>query len=337
MPRYKLKSIVTYFTAVVVVATLPLVCYNIMLVSPNRLNVLEVREWKLSSLRVQQELSRQRNHQPIEHEKYSDLRISLVEESDSNGISSKQSKQEKTQFVKHPSQALENLKFSKTFRPLFNNLAQLSDSKLLKHSLLSNNSRNNFNLTQNRPLPTTRQPHTISHRECRDVICSGYLSKEDLVRFLLCEGSVRNASATPYSGDCHFIDGEGRDPVALASLPGSGNTWVRGLLETATGICTGAVYCDISLRVTGFAGEFVRSGSTLVVKTHEIVPIWVGSRFPRYLSENHGRYGSVIFIVRNPFKAIIAEWNRKVANNFHSRTISLDSHVKVVGPEWFGE
>ena len=27
--------------------------------------------------------------------------------------------------------------------------------------------------------------------------------------------------------------------MALASFPGSGNTWVRGLLETATGICTG--------------------------------------------------------------------------------------------------
>ena len=38
---------------------------------------------------------------------------------------------------------------------------------------------------------------------------------------------------------CHFIDGRGREPVALASFPGSGNTWVRGLLEKATGICTG--------------------------------------------------------------------------------------------------
>lgn len=334
MPRCKPKSIVTYFTAAVVVSTLLLVCYNIMLVSPTY--VLEVRERELSGLRAQQEFSRWRNRQSEEHGQwYSHSHISLEEEGDSIRTFPDQPRQKK---IQSPSEALKNLKFSKTFRPLFNNLTRLSESKLSKRSLLSNKSKNNGNLNKNSHFrASTTEPHTIPHRECRDSICSGYLSKEDLARFLSCEKSVRNASATPYSGDCRFVDGEGRHPVALASLPGSGNTWVRGLLETATGMCTGAVYCDISLRVTGFTGEFVRSGSTLVVKTHENVPIWVGSRFPRYLSENHGRYGSAIFIIRNPFRALIAEWNRKVANNFRSRTISLDSHVKIVGQEWFGE
>ena len=40
-------------------------------------------------------------------------------------------------------------------------------------------------------------------------------------------------------GPCHFMDGSRRAAVALASFPGSGNTWVRGLLEKATGVCTG--------------------------------------------------------------------------------------------------
>ena len=40
-------------------------------------------------------------------------------------------------------------------------------------------------------------------------------------------------------GSCHFINGNKRAAVALASFPGSGNTWVRQLLEKATGICTG--------------------------------------------------------------------------------------------------
>ena len=35
------------------------------------------------------------------------------------------------------------------------------------------------------------------------------------------------------------MSGQGRAAVALVSFPGSGNTWVRGLLERATGICTG--------------------------------------------------------------------------------------------------
>ena len=41
------------------------------------------------------------------------------------------------------------------------------------------------------------------------------------------------------TGDCEFMSGERRAPVVLVSLPGSGNTWIRGLLEKATGICTG--------------------------------------------------------------------------------------------------
>ena len=44
------------------------------------------------------------------------------------------------------------------------------------------------------------------------------------------------------NGTCHFMNGRGRLPVALASFPGSGNTWVRGLIEKVTGICTGEMY-----------------------------------------------------------------------------------------------
>ena len=55
--------------------------------------------------------------------------------------------------------------------------------------------------------------------------------------------------------------------TALASYPGSGNTWVRALLEGATGVLTGSVYVDPSLVNAGFLGE----GATervLAVKTH---------------------------------------------------------------------
>ncbi len=50
---------------------------------------------------------------------------------------------------------------------------------------------------------------------------------------------TRNQTNTLVNGPCHFIDGYGRAPVALVSFEGSGNTWLRGLLEKATGICTG--------------------------------------------------------------------------------------------------
>ena len=39
--------------------------------------------------------------------------------------------------------------------------------------------------------------------------------------------------------ECQFMNRTNRLSVPLVSLPGSGNTWTRGLLEKATGICTG--------------------------------------------------------------------------------------------------
>ena len=44
--------------------------------------------------------------------------------------------------------------------------------------------------------------------------------------------------------------------VALASFPGSGNTWLRYLLQQATGIITGSVYKDPALLRNGFPGKF---------------------------------------------------------------------------------
>ena len=45
------------------------------------------------------------------------------------------------------------------------------------------------------------------------------------------------------------------DPVvALASFPGSGNTWLRYLLQQATGILTGSVYDNPELSKNGFPG-----------------------------------------------------------------------------------
>ena len=44
-------------------------------------------------------------------------------------------------------------------------------------------------------------------------------------------------------------------PTALMSFPGSGNTWMRHLIETATGFFTGSVYNDKGLHQNGFKGE----------------------------------------------------------------------------------
>lgn len=52
------------------------------------------------------------------------------------------------------------------------------------------------------------------------------------------KSGLTTASDPGINGRCRFMDGTHRAPVALASFPGSGNTWMRQLLQEATGICT---------------------------------------------------------------------------------------------------
>lgn len=87
--------------------------------------------------------------------------------------------------------------------------------------------------------------------------------------------------------------------IALASFPGSGNTWLRYLLQQATGFYTGSVYKDYGLLKNGFPAESVSNGSVLVVKTHE----WGASA--------RSRFTKAILLVRTPAPAIQAEFNRQ--------------------------
>ena len=83
--------------------------------------------------------------------------------------------------------------------------------------------------------------------QCKQPHCTDYLSAFDQTCYKFCVKKQRRSSKgdrgghdfSVLNGECRFMRGEGRASVALSSLPGSGNTWVRGLLERATGICTG--------------------------------------------------------------------------------------------------
>ena len=85
-------------------------------------------------------------------------------------------------------------------------------------------------------------PLMIKETKCNDSICSQYLSpaERDSFRWCVNKTLAMKAKYGPIlPGTCRFMNGSGRYPVALASSPGSGNTWVRGLLEKVTGICSG--------------------------------------------------------------------------------------------------
>ena len=135
---------------------------------------------------------------------------------------------------------------------------------------------------------------------------------------------------------CGFVDAEDRTPVALVSVPGSGNTWTRGLLEKATGICTGSIYCDIPLRSKGFVGEYVHDGSVLVVKTHTSDYQWKGAKLiKRYRDDAF--YDSAIFLIRSPFDTFVAERHRLKTLAKKPSNQGDQSHITEVGKEEFGE
>ena len=73
---------------------------------------------------------------------------------------------------------------------------------------------------------------------------------------------MKFTSAQIENGTCNILSDGDHRTVALASPEGSGNTWVRDLLEKATRICTGVCCCDTEIRIHGFVGEgIIVSGS----------------------------------------------------------------------------
>ena len=105
-------------------------------------------------------------------------------------------------------------------------------------------------------------------------------------------------------------------PVALVSYPGSGNSWARVLLEEATGIYTGSVYCDKHYLFSGMIGEGISTENVIAIKLHSSV-------------EETAQYSKkVIYIIRNPLKAIVSEYTRQTAKAGHTRELP---------PEYYGK
>ncbi|XP_060106065.1 sialate:O-sulfotransferase 2 [Heteronotia binoei] len=119
--------------------------------------------------------------------------------------------------------------------------------------------------------------------------------------------------------DRRFLTARAKQLIALASFPGAGNTWARHLIELATGFYTGSYYFDGSLYNKGFKGErdHWRSGRTICIKTHESGQKEIEA------------FDSAILLIRNPYKALMAEFNRKYGGH-----IGFASHAHWKGKEW---
>ncbi|XP_053703301.1 WSC domain-containing protein 1 [Synchiropus splendidus] len=107
-----------------------------------------------------------------------------------------------------------------------------------------------------------------------------------------------------------FLPHRSSSLVALSSFPGAGNTWVRHLIELMTGYYTGSFYFDGTLYNRGFKGEkdYWKSGRSICVKTHES-----GQR-------DIEMFDSAILLIRNPYRSLMAEFNRKCAGHLGHAT-----------------
>lgn len=201
-------------------------------------------------------------------------------------------------------------------------------------------------------ISTTAMRSSASISGCTHKYCTSLLTRDELRAFNQCQDEVLRKTGvqpTNITSSCRFMNGTGRNVVGLVSETGSGNTWVRGLLEKATGICTGAIYCDAALRNSGMIGELVTGSSVLVVKTHTPDYQWLGVSHPgRQSDPNHadGYYQSAIILVRNPFHAFVSEWNRfvkveKLENRFLNQSgvnrVLDNSHTYRLRKDMFGK
>ncbi|KAF2363004.1 Sulfotransferase domain [Trinorchestia longiramus] len=132
------------------------------------------------------------------------------------------------------------------------------------------------------------------------------------------KGSSRGARF-PWCKDLKFVDPPGQ-VSALASFPGSGNTWLRYLLQQVTGYHTGSVYKDFALMKNGFPAESISNGSVIIVKTHE------------YGEQMRAPFSRAILIIRDPYQAILAEFNRQSGG--HIGHAQPDKYSKDNGKYW---
>ncbi|KAM6907735.1 sialate:O-sulfotransferase 1 [Xenentodon cancila] len=127
-----------------------------------------------------------------------------------------------------------------------------------------------------------------------------------------------------------FLPQRSTSLVALSSFPGAGNTWVRHLIELMTGYYTGSFYFDGTLYNRGFKGEkdYWKSGRNICVKTHESG------------QKEIQMFDSAILLIRNPYRSLMAEFNRKCGGHLgHATDAQWNSKewpafVASYGPWW---
>ena len=119
-----------------------------------------------------------------------------------------------------------------------------------------------------------------------------------------------------------------RFPPLLISFQGSGNTWIRRLIEISTGYYSGTIYQyfggdDELLKI--FPGELACGLRTSIIKAHPehiVMRSWDGKVV---VEKTRGRnwcarglinsFRSFVFVARDPYRALFAEYQRESTGN----------------------
>eukprot|EP00093_Oithona_nana_P005622 05622.XXX_290439_289796_1 [CDS] Oithona nana genome sequencing. len=100
-------------------------------------------------------------------------------------------------------------------------------------------------------------------------------------------------------------------------MPGSGNTWVRHLIQLATGIFTGSEYDGETTEK--FPGGFIGNGSAVVIKDH-------------LFEMKTKRYDRALLLVRNPLHQILAFTDWKTRNLHNNTRLPLKFYQDFLDP-----
>ena len=143
------------------------------------------------------------------------------------------------------------------------------------------------------------------------------------------------------AGSSGLVDGKLHESAlhsaALYSIPGSGNTWVRHLIEKVSDMYTGSAYRDDTLlqhfEREGYCGNGLIAWKVHPFSRHElfyrkgILPEC--NRMCQNLSEGgvcaKSPITKAVIVVRNPFHAAVAEFHRQISEVF------LPSRMHVAG------
>ena len=137
-------------------------------------------------------------------------------------------------------------------------------------------------------------------------------------------------------------------PPLISSLPGSGNSWSRLLIEYSTGYYTGSIYGDKSL-IDIFPGEPFCGRRMVAIKAHpgqlwmpkiNTVKAIVDLNIKSFRRRCHKGliYGfeKIVFVTRDPWKSIWAEYSRRISSfkissmdnktyNAHNTTVTYEN------------